>query len=63
MAKEYGVYKEGTDVWVKTITPLEYDIAAEAETWTESEAMGIASYLTITEGIEHRVGRPDDRHG
>jgi len=63
MPHDYGVFKEGTDVWVKTLSPLEYSSADQAETWTESEAMGIAAYLTNTENLQFRVGRPDDRHG
>lgn len=61
--KVFGVYQEGTDVWVVTTSPLQLGTAANAQTWAETDAMAVASYLTVTEGIEFRVGRPDDRHG
>jgi len=61
--KEYGVYQEGTDVWVVTTSPLQLGTAENAATYTEVDAMGVAAYLKSTEGIEFRVGRPNDRHG
>lgn len=63
MAKDYGVYKEATDLWVKTSTPLVLGTAAEAQHYNETDAMTVANYLTLTEGVTFRVGRPDDRHG
>lgn len=62
MANDYGVYKDAT-VWVKSTNPLQFGSADQAQTWSETDAMAVASYLTITEGQEFRVGRPDDRHG
>ena len=61
--KQFGVYQEGTDVWVVTTSPLQLGTAENAATYTETEAMGVAAYLKSTDGIEFRVGRPNDRHG
>ena len=62
--KQYGVYQEGTDVWVVTTSPsLQLGTAENAALYTETDAMAVAAYLKNTENIEFRVGRPDDRHG
>lgn len=63
MAKQYGVYQDGTDVWVVTTSPLQLGTAENAALYSETDAMAVAAYLKIAENIEFRVGRPDDRHG
>jgi hypothetical protein len=63
MAKDYGVYKEATDLWVKVASPLELDVAENAQTWDENDAMVTATYLNGLGEGSFRVGRPDDRHG
>lgn len=62
MAKEYGVYKEGTDLWEVTLVPLTTGTAAQAEHYTQADATSTATYLTTTTGETYLVGRPDDRH-
>lgn len=59
--KIYGVFIEGTDVWVVTASPYVTGSADQAATYTEADAMGVAAYLEGTQGESFRVGRPDDR--
>ena len=50
-------------MWVATTSRLQLGTVENAATYTEVDAMGVAAYLKSTEGIEFRVGRPNDRHG
>lgn len=62
MANDYGVNKDGTVLWVKTVTPLELSSADQAALYSEMEAMTVATYLNGQGGDLYKVGRPDDRH-
>ncbi len=59
--KSYGVFIEGTDVWVVTASPYTTGSADQAATYTEADAMGVAAYLVGVQGEQFRVGRPGDR--
>ena len=64
MANEYAVYKtleDGTNQWVKNEMPLVFGTENEAIKWDYPDACAIATYLTNTEQIEFKVGRPGDR--
>jgi len=65
---DYGVYKgdieAGTDEWLVVEMPVELGTASEAiDHYSMSEAITIADYLTQTEGVSFKFGRPNDRHG
>lgn len=61
---DYGVYKDGTDLWVKTEVPLELSSADQAiDNWSFAEAAAVATYLSAGGEAQFKVGRPDDRHG
>ena len=59
---DYGVYQETEPtLWVKeTIPSLILSSADQAKTWSEVEAMTVATYLSQG-GTEFKVGRPNDR--
>lgn len=61
---DYGVYKEGTDLWVEVEVPLTLteDTDDAIDNWSFAEASSVATYLSQG-GENFRVGRPDDRHG
>lgn len=63
MAKEYGVYQDGTDLWEVTLVPLTTGTAQQAERYEQTDAANTATYLTTSTGNLWKVGRPDDRHG
>lgn len=46
MKNEWGVYKEGTDVWVKVISPLELAPESEALLMSEVDANTLADALS-----------------
>lgn len=68
MKNDYGVYtgdiEAGTDQWVKEEMPLELGTYTDAiDHYSMAEAITIADYLTQTQGVDFRFGRPNDRHG
>ena len=59
---DWGVYKEGTSLWVKSTTPtLELSSADQAQLMSEVDANTLADALSQG-GETFKVGRPDDRH-
>ncbi len=63
MKNNYGIFKEGTDVWLKTESPVEWGSVEDAiDNLSFPDAAAIATYLTATGEGECRVGRPNDRH-
>jgi len=53
----YGVYKDGTNLWVKTENPLELSSADQALLMSEVDANTLADALSQG-GETFRVGRP-----
>jgi len=58
MKNEWGVKKEGTELWVVVIDPL--SLGTEENAWVSSDdiATGVAGDLTISEGVAFAPGRP-----
>jgi len=56
---DYGVYKEGTDVWLTVESPVTWGVVDDAiNNYSFPEATNVATYLTATGEGECRVGRP-----
>lgn len=62
MANDWGVYQDGTDLWVKVVSPLQLSSADQALLSSQSDAMILATYLNSGGAETYSVGRPDDRH-
>lgn len=64
MVNEWGVIKDGTELWVVTIDPLSLGTADNAWVSSQDIATGVAADLTISEGVSFAPGRPKRKpHG
>ena len=62
MPNDWGVYQDGTDNWVKTVSPLVLSSADQAQLYSQMDAINVATYLNSGGSETFKVGRPDDRH-
>jgi len=60
MANNYGVYLDGSNhvLWVKTSSPLVLSSEDQAQLYSETDAMTVATYLNGFGAETYRVGRP-----